>query len=195
MRFLLMLVVLSAVSLPLLSDEAVPDCNTNQIIKWNGSAWVCAVVDSSCQIEDVPAEPAKPITATAYTSLWDTRWLSEGPDEDDLCYRRGCKGGRDFAGASNDLLLLFTNIENFTETSQCVWMSTMMRNFSGEDVLICNFNVWGVLDHKRCDVKATGSAVTTFNTKMEERGEEISISGLHLWKKGGDALITITCLP
>ena len=145
------------------------DCSTNQIIKWNGSAWVCTsdpFAGLNCNAGDQLRLGssgwecrAEPITASLAEKTW-----------------------RGFGEELIPIGTFFESINNVSaEASSC-------------DAIACDISVPWVTDHSSCVVQITGGAVSGTAPDIST-----SVSAIYIntssWSEQAPVYINISCPP
>ena len=145
------------------------DCSTNQIIKWNGSAWVCTsdpFAGLNCNVGDQLRLGSsgwgcrtEPITA----SLAEKNWNGFGEELIPI---------RSF----------FESVNNVSaEVSSC-------------DASACDISVPWVTDHSSCVVQITGGAVSRTAPDISTSISAIKIN-TSSWNEQAPVYINISCPP
>ena len=145
-------------------------CNTNQVIRNNGSGWVCVddpFANLSCNVGDQLRLAntgwecrAEPITASLIQNNWD---------------RQG--------GQILPISTYFESINNVDISTSC-------------DFTFCRIKVIGITDHTSCVVQVTGGAVSGgASVNIVNFVNEIRISTLFTWNTNQAVYINISCTP
>ena len=150
--------------------DAVPprDCTTDQIIKWDGSDWVCATdpfAGLNCAVGD---------QLRMGSSGWECR---AGPETARL-------EADPWFNASTDTVIteVFDTLDNVNTNSFCNSIS-------------CYISVVGVTDHASCIAQVTGGAVSMRDIQITTSTNAITIGASNTWNPGSSLYIDISCIP
>ena len=143
------------------------NCSTDQIIKWNGSAWACATdpfaglnynVGDQLRLGNNGWECSEaPLAATLTQDSWS-------PCESEPCFDS-------FDSMSNvEVNLTFCSVYDY-----------------------CVISVIGVADHNNCITQVSGNAVSQVETNISPSVGNIRLSGVDEWYRTGRVYINIFC--
>jgi len=145
-------------------------CNTDQVIRNNGSGWVCVddpFANLSCNVGDQLRLAttgwecrAEPITASLIQNNWD-----------------------DQGGLIWPISTYFDSLNNVDISTSC-------------DSVFCEIKVIGITDHTSCVVQVTGGAVSgSADVNIDTFVNEIRIRTLLTWNDNQAVYINISCTP